>query len=208
LGGTLDIADTGGFGLGTYTLFSYSGTLTTNGSPTILAISTTPNPALVYTIDISIAGLVNLKVTTAPSDPFTAWQTHYFPGGGPNAAPNADPDGDGVSNTNEFLAGFNPTNIAAYPHVISIVKQGGNINVTYLGANGDNSWSPGIASRTNVLEFTTGTVNGSYSSNNFTSTGQTNILSSGSGLGLVTNMIDIGGATGATRYYRVRVLVP
>jgi hypothetical protein len=208
LGGTLNIADTGGFGTGTYTLFSYSGTLTTNGSPTILMIWTTPNPSLVYKIDISTPGLVNLKVTTAPADPFTAWQTHYFPGGGPNSAPNADPDGDGVSNTNEFLAGFNPNNTAAYLHVISIVKQGADINVTYLGANGDNTWSPGIASRTNVLEFTTGTVNGSYSSNNFTTTGQTNILSGGNGLGVLTNMIDIGGATGATRYYRVRVLAP
>jgi hypothetical protein len=208
LGGTLSIADTGGFGTGTYVLFTYSGTLTTNGSPTILTIGTTPNPALSYTIDISTANLVKLNVTTAPSDPFTAWKTHYFPGGGPNAAPNADPDGDGVSNTNEFLSGFSPINTAAYPHVISIVNQGANVNVTYLGASGDNTWSPGIASRTNVLEFTTGTVNGSYSSNNFASTGQTNILSGGNGSGLTTNMIDIGGATGATRYYRVRVLVP
>jgi hypothetical protein len=142
-------------------------------------------------------------------DPFTSWQTHYFPGGGPSSLGGADPDGDGMSNTNEFLAGFDPTKNAAYLHIISTVKAGTDINVTYLGANGDSTYSGGPASRTNVLEFTTGTVNGSYSSNNFVSTGQTNILSGGTGLGAVTNMVDSGGATNVpSRYYRVRVLVP
>ncbi len=83
-----------------------------------------------------------------------------------------------------------------------------NLVVTYLGASGDSTYSPGFASRTNVLEFTTGTVNGSYSSNNFASTGQTNILSGGIGLGTVASFIQTNGVTGATRYYRVRVLVP
>ena len=72
----------------------------------------------------------------------------------------------------------------------------------------EDTWTPGVGSRTNVLKFTTGTANGSYS-NNFATTGQTNILSGGTGLGVLTNMIDIGGATnGPSRYYRVRVLVP
>ncbi len=209
LGGTLNIADSGGFGPGTYTLFTYSGTLTTNGNPSILTIGTTPNPALVYKIDISNATFVNLIVTTAPADPFTAWQSHYFPGDGPNAAPNADPLGKGMSNTNQFMAGFNPTNSAAYLHIINVLKTNStDIQVTYLGANGDSTWSPGIQSRTNILEFTTGTVNGGYS-NNFVSTGQTNVLSGGTGLGTVTNMVDSGGATNKpTRFYRVRVLLP
>ena len=110
-------------------------------------------------------------------------------------------------NTNEFLSGFNPTNAAAYAHVISIVKQGADMNVTFLGANGDNTWSPGVTARTNVLEFTTGTANGSYS-NNFASTGQSDVLSGGNGLGTVTNLVDPGGATGASRYYRIRVIAP
>jgi len=83
-----------------------------------------------------------------------------------------------------------------------------NLVVTYLGASGDSTWSPGLASRTNVLEFTSGTVNGSYSSNNFVSTGQTNILSGGTGLGTVTSFIETNVVSGPTRYYRVRVLVP
>jgi hypothetical protein len=114
-----------------------------------------------------------------------------------------------MSNTNKFMAGFNPTNPAAYLHIISVAKAGSDINVTYLGASGDATYSGGPSSRTNVLEFTTGTVNGSYSSNNFASTGVSNILSGGVGLGTLTNMVDPGGATNvSSRYYRVRVLVP
>jgi hypothetical protein len=112
-----------------------------------------------------------------------------------------------VSNTNEFLAGFNPTNNAAYPHIIAIARSSADMNVTYLGANGDSTYTGGPASRTNVLEFTTGTASGNYS-NNFASTGKTNILSGGTGVGVVTNMVDTGGAIGATRYYRIRVLAP
>ncbi len=116
-----------------------------------------------------------------------------------------------MSNTNQFLAGFNPTNAAAYVHIISISKtnSGNDIRVDYLGASGDSTYTPGFASRTNVLEFTAGTGNGSYSTNGFASTGQTNILSGGTGLGTLANMVDPGGATNTpSRYYRVRVIVP
>jgi hypothetical protein len=156
--------------------------------------------------------IVDVTAATT-SDPFTAWQSHYFTapelGNPAYSGPNADPLGKGISNTNQFLAGFNPTNSTAYPHILSIVKSNpANLVVTYLGASGDSTWSPGLASRTNVLEFTTGTVNGSYSSNNFASTGQTNILSGGTGLGTVTSFIETNVVAGPTRYYRVRVLVP
>ncbi len=140
-----------------------------------------------------------------PPDPFATWQFTYFGCTNcPQALPGADPDGDGMSNTNEFLAGFNPTNSAAYLRIISIVNSGSDVRVTYLGANGDSSGSPGP--KTNVLEFTAGTGGGSYS-NNFASTGQTNILTGGTGSGVITNMVDPGGATNVpSRYYRVRVL--
>jgi hypothetical protein len=152
---------------------------------------------------------VSLTITGAVANAWTAWQGVYFPGGGASAAGSSDPDGDGVNNTNEFLSGFNPNSAGAYPHVIKIVKSGNDINVTYLGASGDDSWSPGIASRTNVLEFTTGSVNGNYSNNFVSITGGTNILSGGHGFGTTNTATDSGGAiAGLTRYYRVRVLVP
>jgi hypothetical protein len=157
--------------------------------------------------------IVDDTAGAATPDPFTTWQSNYFSNAelaNPSySGPHADPLGKGISNTNQFLAGFNPTNSAAYPHILSIVKSNStNLAITYLGASGDSTYSPGFASRTNVLEFTTGTVNGSYSSNNFVSTGQTNILSGGTGLGTVTSFIETNVVTGPTRYYRVRVLVP
>jgi hypothetical protein len=150
---------------------------------------------------------------TPPTDPFTAWQQAYFtPSELANAnysGPNADPLGTGFSNTNQFLMGFSPTNSAAFLHIISIVKSNNNSIITYLGANGDNTYVPGFLSRTNVLDFTTGSGNGSFASTNWMNTGQTNILSGGNGLGVVTNMVDVGGATNKpSRFYRVRVIVP
>jgi hypothetical protein len=92
------------------------------------------------------------------------------------------------------MAGFNPTNAAAYLHIINIAVQSvaGNTNVvvTYLGPNGDNTYTPGIASRTNVLDYMTGDANGNYTNGGWQDTGQTNILSGGNGSGIVTNMTD------------------
>ena len=92
------------------------------------------------------------------------------------------------------------------------------MKVTYLGASGNTNYPGGPSVRTNVLEYTTGTANGSYSSAGFASAGVTNILgvgltldaSGGTGLGTVTNMTDIGRATSGVTdlYYRVRVILP
>jgi uncharacterized repeat protein (TIGR01451 family) len=157
------------------------------------------------------AGNTTRAISLTVLAPFQGWQNYYWAGGAsnPNAAPDLDPYGKGISNTNQFLAGFNPTNTAAYPRIINIIVTTNNdVTVTYLGANGDNSYSGGPAFRTNVLEYTGGTADGSYM-NNFASTGQTNVLSGGTGLGIITNMTDNSGATNVpSRYYRVRVLVP
>jgi polygalacturonase/PKD repeat protein len=144
-------------------------------------------------------------------DPFAWWQQAYSLTG-PLSGPNASYTGDGMSNTNKFMAGFNPTNAAAYLHVISIVRQSvpGNTNVvvTYLGANGDTNYVPGVQSRTNVLDYMTGTANGSYTNGGWQDTGQTNILSGGNGSGTITSMTDSNILASPTRFYRVRVLLP
>jgi PKD repeat protein/FtsP/CotA-like multicopper oxidase with cupredoxin domain len=178
-------------------------------------VSHTYTNAGTYSVTLTVSGLCGTNTFTQANyitvlTTLQNWLIQYFGStNNPSGAPGLDLFGTGMSNTNKFLAGFSPTNSAAYLHIISIVKTNKNVNIIYLGANGDSTWSPGIASRTNVLDFTTGTANGSYSSNNFATTGQTNILSGGTGLGLVTNMIDIGGATNKpSRYYRIRVLVP
>jgi T5SS/PEP-CTERM-associated repeat protein len=68
LGGTLNVNDAGGFGVGTYTLFTYAGVLTNNG----VTIGTTPNAGLYYIIDTGTVGQVKLDVLyTAPAGPIT-----------------------------------------------------------------------------------------------------------------------------------------
>ena len=78
LDGTLNVTDAGGFTNGTYTLFRYGGTLTTNGTASILTIGTTPDPSLGYTVDISSNGYVNLIVgaVTPPMAGFTGSPTN------------------------------------------------------------------------------------------------------------------------------------
>jgi len=199
---------------------------TSSGAPTSWAwdfgdgnTSTSENPSHAYAtpgsytaqlIASNVGGSSTNTQVIGVYDPFAWWRNAYF--GSTNSgdgAPDADAFGTGMSNTNKFLAGFNPTNPAAYLHILDIVETNTtDIEVTYQGANGDVTYSPGITSRTNVLEFTDGAPDGSYS-NAFTSAGQTNILSGGTGLGVVTNMVDPGGATNVpSRYYRVRVLLP
>ena len=200
LDGTINVTDNG-LTNGNYTIFTY-GSLTDNG----LTVGTLPGGASGTVSNDTVGKQILLVVSGAISDPFVTWQFQYF---GSTSCPlcggSADFDGDGMSNSNEFLAGFNPTNSAAYVHILSEVKSGNDMVLTYLGANGD---APRITSRTNVLEFTAGDGNGSYS-NSFVSTGKTNILSGGTGVGIVTNMVDTGGATASpSRYYRVRVLAP
>ncbi len=140
---------------------------------------------------------------------FQSWQMSYF---GclacPQADPDADPDGDGMSNTNEFLAGFDPTNTAGYPHIIGItLSNGTDVAINYLASNGNTNYPGGPMTRTNVLECATGTADSCYT-NNFASAGLTNILSGGTGLGTNVTVIEPFGATNSARYYRVRVLVP
>lgn len=68
LGGTLNVTDSGGFGVGTYTLFTYAGGLTYNG----VTIGTIPNASLYYAMDTGTVGQVNLDVSyTAPAGPIT-----------------------------------------------------------------------------------------------------------------------------------------
>ncbi len=202
LDGVVNVTDAGGLAAGNFTLISYTGALSDN----TLTVGTMPG-GFSGVVSNDVVNKRVVLVVSGGGDPYTTWQNQYFGCTGcPQAAGNADPDGDGMINTNEFLAGFNPTNSAAYLRIISVTRSGNDINVTYLGANGDINGSPGP--KTNVLEFTTGTGAGSYT-NNFASTGLTNILSGGIGLGTNVTVTEVFGATNApARYYRVRVLAP
>jgi hypothetical protein len=113
-----------------------------------------------------------------------AWQLQYFNCVTcPQAAPGADPDGDGMSNLQEYLAGTDPTNNGSGFRITSIIAQGNDMRVTWMCGSG----------RTNVLQTTTSLlVSYSNVSQNIVLTGTT------------TNYLDIGASTNTVpRLYRV-----
>ncbi|MEI8082974.1 MAG: Ig-like domain-containing protein, partial [Actinomycetes bacterium] len=56
-----------------------------------------------------------------------SWQTAYFGSvASTNAVPGADPDADGMSNLNEYLAGTNPTNSTSVLRIVSLSLTGTN----------------------------------------------------------------------------------
>ena len=122
-----------------------------------------------------------------------AWRLQYFGHIDPRASDQSraqdDPDGDGLSNLQEFLAGTDPTNSASAFRITSVVSSGNDILI---------NWMTGIG-RTNALQALMSTE----FTNNFT-----DIFTVTNTLGTTTNYLDIGGATNAaTRFYRIR-LVP
>ncbi|HTS19741.1 MAG TPA: glycosyl hydrolase family 28 protein [Verrucomicrobiae bacterium] len=128
-------------------------------------------------------------------DPFAWWRLQYF--GSTNSAtgmPDADPYGKGISNTNQFLLGLNPTNPASVFRILSVAPQ----------ANGDMkiTWATG-AGATNVVQASSGDGNGGYSTNFTDISGPMSIAGSGD----VTNTFpDPGGAiNNPSRYYRIRL---
>jgi hypothetical protein len=121
---------------------------------------------------------------------FETWQYQYFGTTNGNAAATADPDGDGLNNMAEFLAGSNPTNSLSCLRIISTVKQGNNILVTWQTYGG----------RTNAVQA----VTGRYATNFVNVSGS--IIIAGSGQ-TVTNYSDLNGATNLpSRFYRIRLI--
>ncbi|HUI08209.1 MAG TPA: glycosyl hydrolase family 28 protein [Verrucomicrobiae bacterium] len=199
LDGTLNVADAGGFTNTTYTLFKYGGTLTDHS----LTMGTNPNANFSYTIDTSVAGEVDLVVSNGvappPADPFVAWQLKYFTCTNcDRAQPDADPYGKGISNTNQFLVGLDPTNPASVFRITSVATDSSNnVLITWAAAG----------FRTNAVQATSGDANGNYATNftDITTSPHIVILNNGD---VTTNYLDVGGATNSpSRYYRIR-LVP
>jgi len=125
---------------------------------------------------------------------FASWQIHYFDctNNNPSAAGNADPDGDGQVNTNEFLTGTDPTDSTSAFRILNITRTNANIKVTWFTHAGI----------TNVVQSATDLAVGYTNvSPNLIITGTTNSDD------VVTNYVDIAAGSLTSRFYRVR-LVP
>jgi PKD repeat protein len=127
---------------------------------------------------------------------FPAWQAKYFGCTNcPQAAATADPDGDGQNNLAEFLAGSDPTNSASAFRILSLTRNGNNVDIVWATVGG----------QTNAVQTAAGDADGCYTTD-FVDISDL-IVIPGSG-DTTTNHVDAGGATNApSRYYRVR-LVP
>ncbi len=133
------------------------------------------------------------QVSATPLTPFAQWQMQYFGSTtNANAVAGADPDGDGLLNSQEYDAGTNPTNSASSFRITSLITEGDDIRITWIMGSG----------RTNALQATSGDPDGSYATN------FTDIFTVTNTAASPTNYLDLSAATnGPARYYRVR-LVP
>ncbi|MGD1018382.1 MAG: PKD domain-containing protein [Verrucomicrobiia bacterium] len=152
-----------------------------------------------YTVTVVVTGPGGVDASTQPNavmamTVFQAWQMQYFRCTDcPQAQPDADPLGKGMSNTNQFLAGLNPTNANSVLRITSLAGQGSNMVVTWKTA--------GV--RTNVVQATKGSAAGGYSNSFQDISGPIILNISGD---TSTNYIDAGGATNRpSRYYRIRL---
>ncbi len=124
LGGQLTATAGTGFGPGTYTILSYTGSLAM--VPGGLSLASVPGN-FTCTISTATAGQVNLVISLSP---YQQWQVLWFGDyNSPVAADSADPDGDGEINMMEFASGQNPKAATTSRQVLERV--GGNLEFTY-----------------------------------------------------------------------------
>ena len=165
------------------------GNQTTSGNYTVVAVDATTGCTMAMNGSAAL---------TFMSDPFQCWQLQYFGCTGcPQADGNADPDGDGMSNTNEFLSGTDPTNNASVLRIISTVRQTTDVVIVWTTAGG----------HTNAVQANSGDANGNYTTNFVDITTPPHVIIPGSG-DATNTYVDGGAATnGPSRFYRIR-LVP
>ena len=175
--------------------FGDASTSNTLGGATILHtyVAGTYNVTLTASNTFGTSTLLSNNCITVVTA-FQAWQQLHF---GctlcPQAAASADPDGDGQNNLAEFLAGTDPNSAGSALNILSLAPAGQDVSVTWTTAGG----------RTNIVQATSGGVNGSYATNFTDLTGLIAISGSGD---VTNNYLDVGGATNKPgRYYRVRL---
>jgi hypothetical protein len=164
---------------------------------------TTMDDFATFTVTYSGSNLVlsSLHILDSVGDGIPNWWRQEFFGSPNNMTNNiscasCDPDGDGMNNLDEYLAGTDPTDSGSALAITGITREGNNVLVTWNTAGG----------HTNMLQVGSGGAGGVFNTNTFIDL-PPEIIVTGSG-DATTNQLDVGGATNTpARYYRVR-LVP
>ena len=172
LNGTLNLTDSGGFTNGTYTLFNYGGTLTTNGTASILTIGTVPNTNWIYTVDISSIGYVNLNVVIPP--PVANFSGSPTNGVAPLAVTFTDTSSGSITNWFWDFGDGNTTNFATATNPLYTYNAAGTytVSLTVNGLGGSNTSTQTsyivVGTCTYTLSSPGGTLGASGGSGSFT----------------------------------------
>jgi fibronectin type 3 domain-containing protein len=132
-------------------------------------------------------GAASLPVSATTYTAVQSWRQANFGtiSNSGDAADDADPDGDGMANAQEFAAGTNPNNAGSALRVNGVTISGNDVLVSFAS----------VAGKTYRLERSDTLQSGSWS------TVQDNIA----GTGAVLQITDVGAATQSRRFYRVVV---
>jgi hypothetical protein len=149
----------------------------------------TSGPVTVITNHGSVTSSASLTILAdsdgdGMSDQF---EQQYF-GSATGGDPNADDDGDGVSNVDEFRAGTNPKDVKSVLRVTQIRRQGNDIVVTF----------PSVADKRYRLEAGATLTDGFPINVATTPAAAANPA---------RNVTDVNGATQPKRFYRIKVLL-
>jgi len=177
---TINLTALGGFaGSGTYPLITGASGISASN----FAIGTVPAG---YVCTVSASGsTLNLTVMTQAE----AWRLANFgtTANSGNAADGADPDGDGLTNAQEYAAGTDPNSAASALRVSQVQPSGSDLVVSF----------PTVVGKTYRVDRSDTLQSGSWT------TVQTNIA----GTGATVQVTDAGAAAQSRRFYRV-VLLP
>jgi len=177
---TINLTALGGFaGSGTYPLITGASGISASN----FALGTVPS-GYVGTLGAS-GGTLNLTVMTVQEN----WRLTYFgtTANSGNAADTADPDGDGMTNAQEFAAGTSPTDSSSVLKISQLQISGADYVVSFSS----------VAGKTYRVERSDTLANGSW----------TTVSNNIAGTGGVLQVTDTGAAAQPKRFYRV-VLLP
>ena len=173
---TINLTALGSFaGSGTYPLITGA----TGISAGSFAVGTTPS-GYVCTLGASSGTLSITARTVVENWRFTYFNTTANSG---NAADSADPDGDGLTNAQEFTAGTNPTNAASLLKITSLVVSGNDYVASF----------PTVSGKFYRMERSDTLQAGSW----------TTVLDNIAGTGGTVQVTDVGAAAQNKRFYRI-----